>query len=350
MQIARNKVVSRLASSTIPESVWYLLYLRGWQLRQVTKPAERLRILETTEDQKMGTEFVESISGGGTTDLTITYAVVTSDAMNSISGVAGSYGDGSHVPVCSIDMAGRMLSYSSVPMVVIDEGGQAWNAFADKYGVKGNGDADDWPGLQQWINDGITSGKKLIMPPPPVTCLFSKPLLFNIANTYNESLGVSPAPLYLECQPGYNATGGGYALTYTGSSYQSALQFLGIQNGVIKGLTINIGGADPSVTNVVALDFVCTGALPNMGNLHLEDINILFQSSGSGSGSNCIGLRFGQSGRVVYDGAATNGSYTFMSATANFISSDIGAALIAPGIPFGATIQTINTGSSVQLS
>lgn len=55
-------------------------------------------------------------------------------------------------------------------------------------------------------------------------------------------------------------------------------------------------------------------------------------------------------GRVVTDGATTNASATLTSATASFISADVGASVSGAGIPVGATISSVTNGTTVVLS
>lgn len=55
-------------------------------------------------------------------------------------------------------------------------------------------------------------------------------------------------------------------------------------------------------------------------------------------------------GRTVTDGATTNADATVTSATAAFTSADVGAAISGTGIPAGATIVSINSGTSVEIS
>jgi len=54
-------------------------------------------------------------------------------------------------------------------------------------------------------------------------------------------------------------------------------------------------------------------------------------------------------GRTVSDGA-TNSNTTVTSATAAFVSGDVGAIIAGPGIPGSATILQINNGTSVGIS
>jgi len=54
-------------------------------------------------------------------------------------------------------------------------------------------------------------------------------------------------------------------------------------------------------------------------------------------------------GRTVADGA-TNTNTTVTSATAAFVSQDVGAIIAGVGIPSGATILQINSGTSVGIS
>jgi hypothetical protein len=57
-------------------------------------------------------------------------------------------------------------------------------------------------------------------------------------------------------------------------------------------------------------------------------------------------------GRTVTDGVAASGSVVITSATANFTSMDVGRSIDDPGtvIPTGATIATVNSPSSINLS
>jgi hypothetical protein len=70
-----------------------------------------------------------------------------------------------------------------------------------------------------------------------------------------------------------------------------------------------------------------------------------------------VGLNYGQwqvvlpanLGRSVADGV-TASSTTVTSATAAFTSADVGAIIAGPGIPGGATIVTVGSGTSVTIS
>ncbi len=54
--------------------------------------------------------------------------------------------------------------------------------------------------------------------------------------------------------------------------------------------------------------------------------------------------------RSVSDGVTINGSATVTSASANFAADDLGASISGPGIPFGATISSVNSRLSVSIS
>lgn len=54
--------------------------------------------------------------------------------------------------------------------------------------------------------------------------------------------------------------------------------------------------------------------------------------------------------RVVTDGVTTLGSTTVTSATAAFVSGDVGSEIQAPGLPLGTTIVTHTSGTAVVVS
>jgi len=54
--------------------------------------------------------------------------------------------------------------------------------------------------------------------------------------------------------------------------------------------------------------------------------------------------------RVVTDGATTNTDTTVTSVTGAFTAADIGKSITGAGIPVGATIASINSGTSVEIS
>lgn len=54
--------------------------------------------------------------------------------------------------------------------------------------------------------------------------------------------------------------------------------------------------------------------------------------------------------RTVTDGATTSGDATVTSATAAFVSTDVGRPIAGTGIPNGTTIASINSATSVELS
>lgn len=57
-----------------------------------------------------------------------------------------------------------------------------------------------------------------------------------------------------------------------------------------------------------------------------------------------------QMGRIVADGVTTNASPTVTSATAAFVAGDVGGVLATTNLPAGATIVTVNSGTSVVMS
>jgi hypothetical protein len=66
------------------------------------------------------------------------------------------------------------------------------------------------------------------------------------------------------------------------------------------------------------------------------------------TGKNQVGLNAAKAG--VSDGATTSGSPTVTSATGAFTSADVGRPISGAGVPAGATIITINSGTSVAIS
>ncbi|MBM3659477.1 MAG: hypothetical protein FJW95_08215 [Actinobacteria bacterium] len=54
--------------------------------------------------------------------------------------------------------------------------------------------------------------------------------------------------------------------------------------------------------------------------------------------------------RQVYDGATVNGDATVTSASAAFVSTDVGKPIAGTGIPNGATIATVTSATEVELS
>lgn len=150
------------------------------------------------------------------------------------------------------------------------------NSADPKYALKGDG-SNDYTGLQSWINDGIASGRTLVLRPPPggVNYSFGTGLVFGS--------GISAIPLRLIAEPA-----GGYPLNYTGANGTSALTFNGANFPELSGVNVNLGGAGEA--NQAAFDFIVTSTNLEQSQPDLRCCRVRLQ----GSGGNHVAFRLGQ--------------------------------------------------------
>jgi len=77
-----------------------------------------------------------------------------------------------------------------------------------------------------------------------------------------------------------------------------------------------------------------------LGDMSAPNVGDLFNTTGSGA----------VAARTVADAATTSGSATITSASAAFTSADVGSGITGAGIPAGATVLSVASGTSASLS